>query len=206
VTRRSVKEYAEAVRGRYLRATKKGKAVILNEFVANTGLNRKSAIRLLNRQAKPAGEKKSGRPRLYGPEAVAALKVAWEAIDCLCSRRLRPFLPELIRILIDKGEITISAETYRQVCQMSTSTIDRILRKWRDGTHHGLSTTKPGTLLKAAIPVRTFSEWDDNRPGFVEVDLVGHSGDSSEGFYLTTLSAVDVATGWCEPVAVWGKG
>jgi len=89
---------------------------------------------------------------------------------------------------------------------MSASTIDRILRRWRHGPRRHLSTTKPGTLLKDAIPVRTFSEWDDKRPGFLEVDLVAHCGDSVEGFYLTTLSAVDVTTGWCEPVAVWGKG
>ena len=93
------------------------------------------------------------------------------------------------------------------MCRMSASTIDRILRRWRgNGPRHGLSTTKPGTLLKNAIPVRTFSEWSESKPGFLEVDLVAHCGDSAEGFYLTTLSAVDVATGWYEPVAVWGKG
>ena len=90
---------------------------------------------------------------------------------------------------------------------MSASTIDRILRRWRgSGRRRGLSTTKPGTLLKNSIPVRTFSEWEDTRPGFIEADLVAHCGDSAEGFHLTTLSTVDVATGWCEPVAVWGKG
>jgi len=90
---------------------------------------------------------------------------------------------------------------------MSASTIDRILRRWRgSGRRRGLSTTKPGTLLKNSIPVRTFSDWNENKPGFLEADLVAHCGDSAEGFYLTTLSTVDVATGWCEPVAVWGKG
>jgi len=206
VTRRAIKEYAEAVRWRYLQAKKKVKTAILDEFVANTGLKRKSAIRLLNRRGKPLGSKKVGRPRSYGLEVVAVLKVAWEATDYLCSRRLQPFLPELLRILMKKGEINITEAIYQQVCRMSPSTIDRALRRWRRGIRHGFSTTKPGTLLKAAIPVRTFNEWDDQRPGFVEVDLVAHCGDSSEGFYLTTLSAVDVATGWYEPVAVWGKG
>ena len=206
MTRRAIKEYAEAVRWRYLQAKKKVKTAILDEFVANTGLKRKSAIRLLNRRGKPLGSKKVGRPRSYGLEVVAVLKVAWEATDYLCSRRLQPFLPELLRILMKKGEINITEAIYQQVCRMSPSTIDRALRRWRRGIRHGFSTTKPGTLLKAAIPVRTFNEWDDQRPGFVEVDLVAHCGDSSEGFYLTTLSAVDVATGWYEPVAVWGKG
>jgi hypothetical protein len=183
------------------------KAKILDEFVAASGLHRKAAIRLFNRQSPPEGRKRRGRPRLYSLEATSALKVAWEATDRLCSKRFRPFLPELVGILRRKGELNLGDETEGQLCRMSASTIDRILRRWREnGSRHGLSTTKPGTLLKNAIPVRTFSEWTENEPGFLEVDLVAHCGESTEGFYLTTLSAVDVATGWYEPVAVWGKG
>jgi hypothetical protein len=138
---------------------------------------------------------------------MAALKVAWEASDCLCSKRLQPFLPELVGILKRCHELSLTEETGAQLCQMSPSTIDRLLRRWRgSGTRRGLSTTKPGTLLKNSIPIRTFSDWNENKPGFLEADLVAHCGDSAEGFYLTTLSTVDVATGWCEPVAVWGKG
>ena len=207
MTRRSILEYAEAVRGRYLRSPKKVKTRILSEFVANTKLHRKAAIRLLNRRNRPAGRKRSGRPKLYDLEAMAALKVAWEAADRLCSKRFRPFLPELVGILKEKGELNVTEETETQLCRMSASSIDRILRRWRgNGRRRSLSTTKPGTLLKNAIPVRTFSDWNENKPGFVEVDLVAHCGDSAEGFYLTTLSAVDVATGWYEPVVVWGKG
>jgi hypothetical protein len=94
VTRRSITEYAEAVRGRYFRASKKAKTEMLNEFVATTGMHRKAVIRLLNRRNRSPGKKRGGRPRLYGLEVMAALKVAWEATDCLCSRRLHPFLPE----------------------------------------------------------------------------------------------------------------
>ena len=207
MTRRSITEYAEAVRGRYFRASKKKKTEILNEFVATTGMHRKAAIRLLNRRVRPPGKKRSGRPRLYGLEAMSALKVAWEATDRLCSKRFQPFLPELVGILKRTGELRVTEEAERQLYRMSPSTIDRLLRRWRgSGRRRGLSTTKPGTLLKNSIPVRTFSEWEDTRPGFIEVDLVAHCGDSAEGFYLTTLSTVDVATGWCEPVAVWGKG
>ncbi len=207
MTRRSILEYAEAIRGRYLRSSKKVKTRILEEFVAATGLHRKAAIRLLNRRSIPAGRKRSGRPRLYSLEVVAALKVAWEATDRLCSKRFRPFLPELVGILKEKGELSVTEGTETQLGQMSASTIDRILRRFRgNGPRRGLGTTKPGTLLKNAIPVRTFSEWSESKPGFLEVDLVAHCADSSEGFYLTTLSTVDVATGWYEPVAVWGKG
>ena len=207
MTRRSILEYAEAIRERYLMASKKVKMRILDEFVATTGLHRKAAIRLLNRRSKPSGRKKSGRPRLYSLEAMAMLMVAWEAVDRLCSKRFHPFLPELIAILKRNGEVTLSEETETELCRMSPSTIDRILRRWRDGVpRHGLSTTKPGTLLKSAIPIRTFNDWNEKKPGFLEVDLVAHCGDNVEGFYLNTLSAVDVATGWYEPAAVWGKG
>jgi hypothetical protein len=138
---------------------------------------------------------------------MAALKVVWEITDYLCSKRLQPFLPELVGILKRCGELTMTGEIEAQLCQMSPSTIDRALRRWRgSGTRRGLSTTKPGTLLKNSIPIRTFSDWNENRPGYLEADLVAHCGDSAEGFYLTSLSVVDVATGWCEPVAVWGKG
>jgi len=136
----------------------------------------------------------------------AALRVAWEATDRLCSKRLAPFLPELVGILKRQRELVVTAETEAELGRISPSTIDRLLRRWKYGRRRGLSTTKPGTLLKDAIPVRTFSEWADKEPGFLEVDLVAHCGDHADGFYLTTLSAVDVATGWCEPVAVWGKG
>jgi len=205
--RRSITEYAEAVRGRYFRASKKAKTEMLNEFVATTGMHRKAVIRLLNRRNRSPGKKRGGRPRLYGLEVMAVLKVAWEAADRLCSKRFHPFLRELVGILKKKGELSLTEETETQLCRMSASTIDRILRRWRgSGRRRGLSTTKPGTLLKNSIPVRTFSDWNENKPGFLEADLVAHCGDSAEGFYLTTLSTVDVATGWCEPVAVWGKG
>lgn len=89
---------------------------------------------------------------------------------------------------------------------MSASTIGRVLRTLRaKPKRHGLSTTNPATIFKNAIPLKTFSEWSEAKPGFIEVDLVAHCGESVEGFYLNTLSAADVAMGWYEPVAVWGK-
>jgi hypothetical protein len=140
-------------------------------------------------------------------EAITALKIAWEASDRLCSKRFQPFLPELVRILKRGGEISISEEGEGELSRVSASTIDRVLRALRaKPKRHGLSTTKPATMLKNAIPLKTFGEWSEAKPGFIEVDLVAHCGESVEGFYLNTLSAVDVATGWYEPVAVWGKG
>ena len=207
MTRTSIQEYTEAVRWRYLRSPKTEKGKILDEFTKVTGYHRKAAIRLLCQTSKPMAYKKRGRPRQYSAAVVGALRVVWEATDRLCSKRLKPFLPELVKVLKRHGETAISAEVESRLCQMSPATIDRRLRPWRRlGGRRPFSTTKPGSLLKSAIPIRTFADWEENRPGFLEADLVPHCGESAEGFYLNTLSAVDVATGWSECVGVWGKG
>ena len=207
MTRGGVKEYIEAVRERYLKANKTEKGQILDEAVIVTGYHRKAAIRLLRGPRERGATDRRGRARRYGSEVTAALKAAWEASDRMCSRRLQPFLPELTEVLERHGELTVSEGVRDQLCQMSVSTIDRTLKPHRyRGLRRPFSTTKPGSLLKAAIPIRTFADWDDRRPGFMEIDLVAHCGESTEGFYLNTLSAVDVATGWVECRGVWGKG
>jgi hypothetical protein len=138
---------------------------------------------------------------------VQALRQVWEASDRLCSKRLKPFLGELVKVMRRHGELAVNARVEAELCRMSPSTIDRLLRPWRRlGGRRPFSTTKPGSLLKSSIPIRTFADWEEDRPGFLEVDLVPHCGESTEGFYLTTLCAVDVASGWTECVPVWGKG
>ncbi len=195
MTRGSIREYVEAVRGRYFLAPKREKSKILDEFTKVIGCHRKAAIRLLHRGNRPKRNKRRGRPRQYGPAVAAALRATWEATDRLCSKRLHSFLPELITVLRRYGEGTMTAETQAQLCRISPSTIDRLLRPWRQlGGRRPLSTTKPGSLLKSSIPIRTFTDWQENRPGFLEVDLVSHCGESADGFYLTTLSTVDVAS------------
>jgi len=207
MTRASIREYSEAVRWRYLQAPKKEKTKILDEFTKVTGYHRKAIIRLLHRVNQPNANKKRGRPRQYSAAVVGALRIAWEATDRLCSKRLHPFLPELVKVLRRHSDRTMTAEIETKLCQMSPSTIDRLLHAWRRlGGRRPFSTTKPSHLLKSSIPIRTFADWQEDRPGFLEVDLVSHCGESSEGFYLTTLSTVDVASGWSECIGVWGKG
>ena len=207
MTRRSILEYVQALRNRYFRASKEEKGKMLDEFSQVTGLHRKAAIRLLNRPSQPGAGRRRGRPRKYGTGAAEALRAVWEASDRLCSRRLQPFLPEMVKVLRQHGEQIIDVSTQAQLCRMSPSTIDRLLRPCRRvGGRRGLTTTRPGSLLKRSIPIRTFADWQENRPGFIEVDLVAHCGESTEGFYLNTLCAVDVASGWTECLPVWGKG
>ena len=207
MTRNSIKEYAEAIKGRYRKVTKSEKSKILDEFTKATGLHRKAAIRLLNRRSLSSGSKRSGRPRRYGTAVVEELRAVWEASDRLCSKRLHPFLPEFIHVLRRCGESKMTTETESQLCRMSAATIDRLLRPWKQkGGRRSFATTRPGSILRSAIPIRTFADWQENRPGFIEVDLVAHCGESLDGFYLNTLMAVDVATGWSEFIGVWGKG
>jgi hypothetical protein len=206
VTRHSIGEYAQAIRNRYQKADKEEKTKILDEFTKATGLHRKAAIRLLNRVNKPSVTRRRGRPRKYSREVVVALKTAWEAGDRVCSKRLHPFLPEMVRVLRNNGESNITVEVETQLGKISPSTIDRMLRPFRQpGRRRSFSTTRPGSLLKNSIPIRTFTDWEENRPGYLEVDTVAHCGDSVEGFYLSTLMTVDVASGWAEGNGVWGK-
>ena len=198
MTQNGKRELLEAVRPRYLRANKADKARILDEFVATTGYHRKYAIRLLKRGVKPCRSKKPGRSKTYQGEVVIALVKIWAICDEICSRRLHPFLPEIVAVLERHGELKLSEATKRLLLQMSRATLDRCLQSVRRQPRRGLSTTKPGTLLKQAIPVRTFADWNEARPGFVEIDLVAHCGDSTHGEYLNTLNVVDVFTGWSE--------
>lgn len=209
MTRASVIEYVEAIRERYYRGNKRNKGWILDEAVRVTGYHRKALIRLLRRRGETTrlGSGRRGRPRQYGSEVAEALRVLWEATDHICSRRLQPFVPQLLQVLKRHCQLSISPEVQAQLLAMSPATIDRLLRPFRTSAgRRRFSTTKPGSLLKASIPIRTFADWDQEQPGFLEVDLVAHCGESTEGFYLHTLTAVDIATGWVECQAVWGKG
>jgi len=206
VTRQSIAEYAKAVKERYWKASKVEKTKILDEFTKTAGLHRKAVIRLLNSPRQPAHRRRRGRRPKYSPAVIAALRVLWEASDRLCSKRLKPFLPDLVAVMRRCGECQVAADIEAQLCQMSAATIDRVLRPWKQkGGRRSLSTTVP-SALRNAIPIRTFADWQDSRPGFIEVDTVAHCGESLDGFYLNTLVAVDVATGWAEFVAVLGKG
>jgi len=205
MTAKSIQEYAAIMRQRYLKAAKKEKGKILDEFIKVTGYHRKSAIRVLLKRAQLPNNRR-GRPASYS-SVLQPLKSIWEASDRLCSRRLQPFIPEMIQILRRQGEIHLDSNIQIQLTKLSSSTIDRLLRPYRQrGGRKPLSATRRSKLLKSSIPIRTFADWQENQPGFLEIDTVAHCGESVEGFYLNTLCGVDVASSWTECVPVWGKG
>ena len=208
MTRASLREYATVQRERYQHATHGEKGRLLDEIVAVTGMHRKAAIRLLRRAARvsPAAPR-AGRPRRYGPEVAAAVEVLWYASGRIGAHRLHPFVAELLDRLLYWGELTVAPDVEKLVRQASRPTLARLLAPARARSpRRGATTTKPSTWLKQQIPIRTFTDWDDAGPGFCEVDLVAHCGSSTQGFYLFTLCAVDIATSWVELQPLWGKG
>lgn len=199
----SKRELVAEVRARYTLGNRTVKRQILDELVATTGYHRKYAIGLLNHPPKRQGRKRRTSPTKYTGPVRAALEKVWRVANCICSKRLVPVLPQYVAALEHHGELQLDAETRQLLLALSPATADRLLAQVRRGVRpHGLSTTKPGTLLKQAIPVRTFSQWDDAQPGFVEVDLVAHCGDANRGEYLHSLDMIDVKTRWVELVAL----
>ena len=208
MTRTSVREYLAKQRERYHVLTRRERSQLLTEIVAVTGYHRKAVLRCLRTvPRRRAGRRPVGRPRRYGADVAGAAQVLWEAAGQIGAKRLQPFVPVLLDRLVACHELTVSGATALALRQVSTATLERLLAPARRLVpRRGRSTTQPGGWLKHQIPIRTFADWDDARPGFLEVDLVAHCGEDGGGFFLHTLCAVDVATGWVELQPVWGKG
>ena len=202
---KSKRELLEVVRPRYLKASKAEKQTILDEFTSATGYHRKYAIRVLKNQVQVQNHLK-GKIKtyktIYRGEVVQALEQIWEIYGHICSKRLQPFLPEAIKVLERCKEIEFSKDTKELLLKISSASIDRCLRPVRIKSSHCLSTTKPGSLLKNLIPVRTFTEWNEERPGFMEIDLVAHCGNTTQGQYLNTLTCTDICSGWTDVTAL----
>lgn len=207
LTMREKQKLSAVIKNRYKKAAKREKTQILDEFVANTGYNRSYARRVLG-QGKLRARKKhySPRKRIYDLEVFYALRTLWVVADGICGQRLKPFIPELIRILEGKKEIKLTKTVREKLSKIGSATIDRMLSATKTSYQlKGRSTTKPGTLLRREIPVRAFADWEETKPGFFETDLVAFCGESPRGDYVNGLNLTDVATGWIGLEAVMGK-
>jgi hypothetical protein len=203
------------VAGRYQRSSKKQKGLILAELVQLTEYSRVYARRILRqygkrpkpceRQARPVRSARHRPPYYDEPVQVALLQI-WRIMDYICGKRLQAALPELVTVLERHNELRCDRLTREKLLRVSAATIDRLLRSERQKQQlRSKARTKPGTLLKHQIPIRTFAEWDEQQPGFGEIDLVGHDGGAAAGEYCQTLDLVDVATTWTETRAVRNK-
>lgn len=196
---------------RYQKASKKEKTSILDEFVANTGYNRSYARRAINlAQSKDYRRKKKKKvvvKKRYDLQVKVALTRIWIIQNYICGKRLKPFIPELIRILKRDNELEITPQVEEKLKTISAATIDRLLAPTKAKLKvRGVGGTKPGTLLKNQIPIRTFTDWDSLKPGFFELDSVAFCGETLMGQHVWGLNFTDVATGWVGLDAVIGKG
>jgi len=203
---RAKRELVCQIAPRYREASSALKEIILDEFVAATGYARKYAIRLLNHPVELKLTIERPRPPRYGPEVQQALHLTWTAANHMCAKRLMPFLPTLVESLERHGHLHLSEQCRNQLLSMSPATADRILRPYRKQERRGISTTRSGTLLKKQIPIRTFQDWNEVKPGFLEADLVAHCGTQADGSFLFTLALTDVATGWTECLPLLNRG
>ena len=203
---KSRRELIDRVASRYRISTWKEKNKILDEFVSGSGYGRKHAITLLNHGiSSPAPKKPRMAARRYDGPVCRSLITIWKAANCICSKRLIPFLPDFTAALQRFGHISLPPEVLKRLLSISPATADRLLYEERHQEGHSLSTTRPGKLLKHKIAVRTFFDWDELVPGFMEADVVAHCGETVEGAYLNTLVLTDIATGWTECVALLRK-
>jgi hypothetical protein len=199
-------DYLKAIYSRYKKVSKPLRARILDEFCQVCGYNRKYAIRLLNGPApqKPELTTAKGRRSTYGAKVIVSLTAIWEAAGYPCSARLKALLPLWLPWAIKR--LAISQSVQKQLLSISPATIDRRLKaKKRQLKKRLYGRTKPGTLLKHHIPIKTDS-WDVKTPGFTETDLVSHSGNSEKGEFIHSLNVTDIHTTWVETRAVMGKG
>ncbi|MDO9066796.1 MAG: transposase family protein, partial [Chloroflexota bacterium] len=197
-----------AVSARYALAGRQLKTKILDEFTANTGYGRKYAIAVLRKPPVATAPKARRRRRhTYPSSLIEVLVLAWRTCECICSKRFKPFLPEMARQLEAFGHVRLTDEERALLARMSTSTIDRLLKPFRDAARpRGKSTTRPGPGLRRFIPVCTFAERSPTHPGTLEIDLVAHCGEKTAGDYVVTLNTVDLATFWSECIVPANRG
>jgi hypothetical protein len=199
------RESLARIHGRYQRAGRPHKSRILDEFCATCGYHRKAALRLLNRPLPTAPPKRPGPKRTYEPaQVLPVLKAVWLASDQLCSKLLQAALPEWLEH--HQRRCAPLPEAFKKkLLKISPAQIDRLLRPARvQHPKKGLSATRPGTLLRQAVPTRSGPP-DTTRPGSVEADTVAHCDDSTEGDYVNSLTFTGLFSGWTENRAVWNK-
>jgi transposase InsO family protein len=201
-------KYLKQLQKRYRKASKKERTAILDEFVKTTDYHRKHATAVLNgRRERVQGPIRRPRGKVYGADVARELAHLADLFDNICSKRLRAALDAELPRLYQAGVVPVSAECYQKLMVVSPATMDRLLIREQPVIGRRRGFTKPGTLLKDRIPIRTWADWNEDRPGFSEIDLVDHSG----GFVIRgqdhawTLCFTDICTTWTESVGVCNK-
>ena len=198
-------EYLKQLKRRYLKASKKQKGVFLDEATDTTGMHRNYIIEQLRPAVDLSLNKRKPRRPTYDNEVVYYLKRIWDVLDGPCGQRMVGSIEATMNALIRHKELKLSTAMQQRLCSVSSSTVDRRLRRFKKGRFRRLhGSTKPGSLLKRQIPIE-LSRWDETELGHSEIDLVAHNGGDPEGVFAHTLTDTDLASGWTEQEAFLGK-
>jgi hypothetical protein len=202
---RSREQYLKALLGRYLRAGKRGKSAILDEYCQTTGLARKSALRKVAGLVRGEARPRKKRQPIYGRPVRLALEALWEIFDRPCGQRLKPLVEEEMDRLRTLGELAVDGKTALKLKRVSSATIDRLLSpkktEWIAQKRYG---RVGGNLIAKKIPLK-LSDWDLTQIGYLEMDLVLHCGASTAGEYGHSLSALEIGSAWWEGEVVMGR-
>lgn len=206
MSKMSKREYLIQVKKKYWKVKKKVKTQLLNDFCDFAKYHRKYALSLLNRPLPKYWKRYKPRAKQYDQSVIDVLLILWRAVDEICGERFHPFIPELLDKLIECQEVAVSQEVKEKLLKISLGTVKKIIGKikYRSLVKLG-GTTKPGSLLKSQIAIR-YLPWREIDPGWCETDTVDHSGGDVSGEYIFSLNVIDIATGWSEQAAIWGKG
>ena len=197
-------EVLGAIRSRYREASKTDKTRMLNEFVAMVGCHRKHAVRLLGQSDEPVERKVPRGRRIYDEAVRQALIVVWEASDRICGKRLKAALPSMVESLERHGHLDLDPDVRERLFSVSASTMDRLLRPVREqaGSRRRL---KRRRKMGSRVPVRTFMDWNEPGPGYLEIDLVAHGGGGVSGAFIHSLVVTDISSGWTEAVPLLAR-
>ncbi len=200
-----MKELIEAIRLRYRQSTKMEKTRILDEFVSVAGCHRKHAVRLLGSCNLFLSNTPSAGKRIYDDAVKEALIIIWEAADRICGKRLKAAIPNLVEAMERHGHLNLDPVVRQRLLSASAATIDRLLAPIRSGAHGRKKRKYSKKKVSKQIPVRTFADWHEPKPGYMEIDFVVHSGGSMAGVFIHSLTATDVCSGWIESVPLLAR-
>ena len=204
MTMKDKRKYISKIARRYHNSDKKKRGLILDELCETFELSRCYAIRLMNSGYKRARKKPGRASRYQSPEFIKGLKQIWFCSDWACGKLLKSAIPLVLPHLERRHQKGVSEEVRSLLLAISAASIDRVLAPYKAKYRRGRNLTKPGSLLRSQIPLST-ETWNITVPGFVEADTVSHSGSSSKGPFVLTLTVTDIATQWTENRAVWTK-
>ncbi len=200
----SKREYLIQLKKKYWKSDRRAKTRLLNDFCDFTKYNRKYAIDLIRKPFKTKWKRKNRR-KIYNQPVIDKLLILWRASNEICGERFQPYIPTILKKLKECGEIKVSPQVEEKLLRISMGSVKNIFRRTRRRSGIRISTTRPGSILKKHITIR-YGRWKETDPGWCELDTVSHCGGDPSGDYVSSLNITDIATGWTEPAAIWGKG